>query len=259
MNPDLLSLLKNPKIEYIPLHHNHGIAYALNVGAKKAIEDKYAWLLTMDQDSKFRGDDVSKILDNASTLDTDDRIGIISPFHSIPYRETPKTNEITDELTVMTSGNLVNLKAYAEVSGFDDTLFIDCVDFDFCLRLKIAGYRVIRDNSSILNHNLGNRSQYRLFNPYNLIRNKPIFSIRFTGNHSAFRKFYIIRNRLILMKRYRKIFPEFARTMRALVIDEFVNTVFTEKDKIPKIRAMMRGIKEYRRYIQTESSSATKL
>ena len=41
------------KCEYISLHKNLGLAYALNVGCKKAIKDSFDYVLTMDQDSIF--------------------------------------------------------------------------------------------------------------------------------------------------------------------------------------------------------------
>ena len=41
------------KIEYVKLNKNMGIAYALNVGAKRAVKDKFKYLLTLDQDSKI--------------------------------------------------------------------------------------------------------------------------------------------------------------------------------------------------------------
>ena len=46
-------ITKNLKIEYIYKGENAGIAKALNVGARKAIEEGYKWLLTLDQDSKI--------------------------------------------------------------------------------------------------------------------------------------------------------------------------------------------------------------
>ena len=49
------------KIVYLPQDDNVGVATALNIGAKKAINDKYNWLLTMDQDSIFPTKDYPKI------------------------------------------------------------------------------------------------------------------------------------------------------------------------------------------------------
>ena len=46
------------KIEYISQHENLGIATALNITANKALGEGYLYLLTMDQDSKFKKDNL---------------------------------------------------------------------------------------------------------------------------------------------------------------------------------------------------------
>ena len=139
------------KVKYIPLNDNKGIAYALNVGAKQAIKDKCDWLLTMDQDSCFEGNSLGEMIIFIEECKKSDvicdivgskyeQIGIVSPFHV-----TERTNDINPKgidwpLVVMTSGNLVNLNAYKKVDGFKDWMFIDCVDFDFCLNLRRNDY-----------------------------------------------------------------------------------------------------------------------
>ena len=40
-------------IKYINNNANLGIATALNIGCKEALDEKFNWILTMDQDSKF--------------------------------------------------------------------------------------------------------------------------------------------------------------------------------------------------------------
>ena len=53
-NNNNFELTKNlGEITYIPLLCNKGIAYALNVGLKKALDEKYDFILTMDQDSEY--------------------------------------------------------------------------------------------------------------------------------------------------------------------------------------------------------------
>ena len=47
-------LPKSKKIEYIFKNENIGVASALNIAAKKALDDGYKYLLTMDQDTNIR-------------------------------------------------------------------------------------------------------------------------------------------------------------------------------------------------------------
>lgn len=44
----------NPKLIYVSLGSNLGIAYALNVGVRKIEEMGFSWFLTMDQDSQAK-------------------------------------------------------------------------------------------------------------------------------------------------------------------------------------------------------------
>lgn len=69
---DNSSLLDNScnKIKYIPLMKNKGIAYALKLGADLAINDKYDYLLTLDQDSVMTSECLSKLLSFVNNNDS---------------------------------------------------------------------------------------------------------------------------------------------------------------------------------------------
>ena len=57
-------------------------------------------------------------------------------------------------MTVMTSGNLLNIAAHKKVGGFDEKYFIDCVDWEYCLKLNTMNYQVLTLNDIELNHSL---------------------------------------------------------------------------------------------------------
>lgn len=77
---------------YIP-KENLGIAKALNIACYKAIKEKYKFILTMDQDSCFKSNDVDKMKTKISSLDLS-KIGIISPWHKtkLKIRKTKRGN-----------------------------------------------------------------------------------------------------------------------------------------------------------------------
>jgi rhamnosyltransferase len=66
---------------YLPNAHNLGVATALNIGARRAIEDHYEWLLTMDQDSTATPGMVAAML-RCLAQPGARSIGVISPFHA---------------------------------------------------------------------------------------------------------------------------------------------------------------------------------
>ena len=154
---DNSKMFSGDKLVYLPNNDNLGIARALNIGAQRAIGDGYDWLLTMDQDSMFTAQDLDKLkafLDLAEKegsvcggVSADyEKIGLVSPFHRTKFNQNEVLSGIDSPLMVMTSGNIINLKAYSEIGGFKDWLFIDTVDFDYCLNLRNHGYEIIRVN-----------------------------------------------------------------------------------------------------------------
>ena len=52
------------------MEENKGIAKALNVACKMAIENNCEWLLTMDQDSKFREGDLLKMIESIEEIES---------------------------------------------------------------------------------------------------------------------------------------------------------------------------------------------
>lgn len=120
------------KCTYISLECNKGIAYALNCGCAKALNDNYSWVFTFDQDSKIEKGYVSAMLLWIAQHEVID-IAIVAPTVNLQNHCTAKTvtNGIYFVDSVLASGNLVNLSAYSAVNGFKDELFIDWVDIDF--------------------------------------------------------------------------------------------------------------------------------
>ena len=240
----------NKKIQYVPLKDNKGIAYALNKGAKLAIKDGADWLLTMDQDSSFTPGALKEMKDFIKDYSKNDKIfskiigskfeqlGIVSPFHVTTRTINEKPTGIDRPLMVMTSGNLVNLKAYKKVKGFKDWMFIDCVDFEFCLNLRKHNYEIIQLNYVKLNHELGDTQKRKILN-------KTVFA----DNHSAFRRYFITRNRHYLYDLYHDEFPLYCDLEIARTKKELLKIWLLEKNKIKKTKAIYKGYRDYKKGI----------
>lgn len=229
-NPDIIEKITEiNKCIYIDNHGNQGIASALNAGAKMAMENKASWLLTMDQDSSFDKGDLRKMIEWITENLTDD-VGIVSPKHGENQHNFKYYNLIT-----MTSGNLINLNIFSNINGFEDKLFIDGVDTDYCLKLANNGYKIHRF-PVLLNHKLGNTRKFKIWN----------FKAHPT-NHSALRRYYITRNRFYLWKKYRKSNKKFIRWEQFQTIKEMIKVILFEKDKIKKFIFSLRGYFDYKR------------
>lgn len=213
------------KIEYIKMTENEGIAKALNVAKNKAIEENYNWFLTMDQDSKFENNDFIKMFELVKKYFKKD-IAIFSPFHKT-VGSNCENKEIIEKDTVMTSGNLLNLKIAQEIGDFEEKFFIDEVDHDYCYRIRKENYKIIVLNKIILKHNLGNMKKYRFFS---------------VTNHNYIRRYYITRNRCYMIKKYRDLKVKY---IKSLIID-FFKILFFENNKNLKIKMIYLGVKDFR-------------
>ena len=226
------------KLKYIKLGENKGIAYALNIGAKKAIEDGYEWLLTMDQDSKMTEDIIVKMKDFLIST-KEENVGLISPYQDIDSKEDSISEDIEDMIEVMTSGNIINLDAYKKIGGFKDWLFIDCVDTDYCMNLHKHGYKVLRLNRIVMKHELGNLVVHKLFN-----KEYPCY------NHNPIRRYYIVRNNLYINSLYKNLYPEYCKRLLRIQKGQVKRIIVFEKNKFQKLRMMYKGYRDYKKGIK---------
>ena len=243
---------EDKKIEYISNGKNVGIAAALNMGAKRAIQDKFEWLLTMDQDSAFDKNGIELMLEFLERVRTDkfvqniistkyDRIGLISPLHMTIMNPNDQSKGIDSPLNVMTSGNIINLAAYKKIGGFKEWFFIDGVDFDYCLNLRKHKYEIFRLNYIRLQHSLGNGIYKKFF-----------FKEMYSLNHSSTRRYYIVRNRHYLYDLYKNDFPDYCKLELSRTRREALKILLFDDKKIEKLKAMYRGYRDYKKGIKGE-------
>lgn len=220
-------LRQSDKIEYIPNHDNLGIATALNKGCQRALDQGYEWILTMDQDSSFDRDKLEQFVESFESKKIEDPS--IAVF-------TPLTNDYQPKgyaSRVITSGNLLNLIAYQQIGGFDDKLFIDEVDHDLCYKLTQLKYKIYTFSHIYMQHKIGDGQLYPFLYPREL----------YVMHHGAVRKYYIIRNRFVLRDR----FPDFTNDYTKFNIQLLLGVIFFEKQKLLKLRYMLRGYRDYKK------------
>jgi rhamnosyltransferase len=127
---------------------------------------------------------------------------------------------------------LLRLSAAAEVDGFDEALFIDQVDTDFCFRLRLAGWRLLQSRRALLHDRQG--------------------TLRRTGlgfyvtDYPAIRRYYMTRNTLILRKRCGARFPAWMSRERTQWVRDTANIVLGEPHKLDKTRKILHGVGDAR-------------
>jgi len=223
-----------PDICFVSNKKNLGMAAALNTAAQLAIKEDYNFLLTMDQDSKISDGLVKKML---TEFGEDDKIGLLAPFViHIENPKEPSSYGLQDITVAMTSGCIIRLSVYKETGGFLEKFFIDYVDNEFCLRIQLAGYKVMQLNSVYLYHKLGFTEPRKL-----------LFTTVFPTNHPPLRWYYRTRNRLFVYKKYGDQFRLYIKFDKKLFLKDFIKILLYEQLKMKKIKMIIRGYQDYKR------------
>ncbi len=225
----------NVKFDFIFNNNNKGVAYALNKALNYAINKGYKWILTLDQDSMCNEKIIDQFENFILSKEEVSDIGIIAPKiidRNINYNKEGTADEYTENAdTVITSGSLINVEIAKKIGGFIDELFIDGVDFEFCLNLILNNYKIYKINSAKLYHELGK------------IKVKNILGFKLiTTNHSSIRRYYYFRNKIYIYKKYYKRFPLWVIKNILSSIKTLILIIIFEDKKIQKIKYSIIGI-----------------
>lgn len=209
---------------------NSGIAHALKYIMQYSIENKYDWVLSLDQDTVINND----LIENYKKYINVENVGAMT----CNYKDR-NTEELEFELSdteaeiegCITSGFFLKVTAYQETQGYDEKMFIDGVDFDICNALRRKKYKIIRIPFVGFLHELGNS---RIFQ----FGNKKIK----VWNHSSFRKYYIFRNAIYVARKY----PEYYSLHKEMEfrIKDLLKIILFENNKIDKLNKSIKGMND---------------
>lgn len=220
----------NNRVVLNKLFENKGIAFALNQLCNSALVDGFEWILTLDQDSVSP----ESMIEGLTQYTNKGDIAIVAP--DIIYRNNEdfvynRINESDEVEWVITSASLTSLSIWKTLGGFDEQLFIDKVDYEYCYRARNAGYKIIRVNKVKLLHELGDLHCRKVFG-----------RIINVTNHSAFRCYYMARNEYIVKKKLGVGQPD-KENFKLLI-----KVIMFEKEKRKKCNAIFKGIREGKAY-----------
>ncbi len=218
------------KAEVLFQKENVGIAKALNTGMRLLRDEKYNWVLTLDQDSVI-GD--SLVVELVKCALSSPKCAIACP--EIKYEGWSKKDKATstkyqEVKACMTSASLTSTVSWKTVGGYNESYFIDFVDNEFCKKLTMAGYKVIRNHDVVLSHMLGNSGEVSL----------GAFKIRYS-HHSPIRYYYMTRNNIVFVSQYKHNLNYGKELLK--VVYNIVVGVITEHN-IETIRYILLGIKD---------------
>ena len=230
----LLKTLDTDKVVYLHDGENKGISIRLNQAAILAAEQQAEWLLTMDQDSYFPANIVAQYfncLENSLSKENTAMFGV--QFLNAPLHADCAFVEAKH---LITSGSIVNLNIFQIIGGFDEALFIDKVDHEYCLRARALNYKVIEFSNIFLHHHLGNVTYGRSLKNFQLTPRVL---------HSPIRMYYIMRNYLYLKDKYKGQFTDSFEEMRKEIWNRTKNNFLYGKNKWAVIKYLLKGYQDY--------------
>ena len=231
-NEEVLKAVKElDKATYIPLGENKGIGYALKVGLEKVKEDNADICLTMDQDSIFPSDRWNEVKEYLEKNIKD--YAIIG----LNFNSEDQTKGIVDVKTLLTSGNFINMDDYKKIKGFNEDLFIDCVDFELNEQFDAINRKIGYINEISLIHKMGNPLPRRFF------------GVKVTAlNHSPIRYYYRFRNGYYLYQKNKKFYKPLKKQFFSIKL----KVMLYEPNKKEKFKMMRRGISDAKKNILGE-------
>jgi rhamnosyltransferase len=224
------------RIIYVPQNKNIGVASAFNVAAGMAVTAKYGWLLTMDQDSYFPEGEFFDIW--SSVADDDDKVGLLAASYTNKYDRWQKeySKHFNEIHFAVSSGNIINLGAWDIVKGFEDKLFIDEVDHDYCLRLRKNNYKILISKNVLMQHMVG-----EFYEPAkNNLSTKEKFVL-----HNPVRYYYMSRNVLFVCKKYFFVDFKFVLGRLFYLIKLFGKILLYYPDKMTYLKFFLKGITDF--------------
>lgn len=225
---------QNSKIEYISWGAaNKGISFAINYVANIAKNENYQYLVTFDQDSLPDKNMISTIrtfIEGYNKISDVDTLGIVAPITvSKNWDKNECDGRYSSEYVytdcVIQSGAVHNIDILIKMR-YDEKMFIDQVDFDYCHRLVLSKYKVVILKKAILEHNVYDKEYETELNKF-----------------SPYRYYYIVRNNLYIRHKFRNIDPKYCQTAK-FNITEAIRKARLEPNKISN-RAVKLAIFDY--------------
>ena len=150
---------------------------------------------------------------------------IYSPLHNSRFLIEEIKNQNKDY--VMASGNLINIDNALKIEGFNNHLFIDEVDHEFCIRTRIEGYKILQNQQISVNHELGEKKYFCTLYP-------PI------------RLYYMIRNYLYIRKKYLNLEKGFLKKRDSYLFKFFIKNLIFSSAKYHCIKMLFLGILDFK-------------
>ena len=255
----ILEDYRNDKFIVIDATKNEGIGKALNCIMNRAEQEGAKWVVTYDQDSISP----DNLIDEYRKRLSEDNLAILCP-RIVDKRRIYLVQENVEKKDAyvercITSASCTKIEYWKAIGGFDEYLFIDLVDNDFCKRIRINGYLIKKINSIVLDQEYGDITMksprtveiiYRIsrgIKSHYLARN--VAKLTYKKNVSPLRVYYTNRNLIYLNKKYKYYggigYDTYCcHTYAGFMITFNLSSLLRGKYKMKILSSIIRGVRE---------------
>jgi len=234
-HPFIQEKLPFPNIIYLHDGMNEGIAKRLNQAAALAMAKGFHWMLTMDQDSYFEQGAVSRFVSYIEGCEYKNTTAVFG----VNYTEPTFSNRVFKEVPlVITSGSIINLPLLQKMGSFDENLFIDEVDSEYCYRSRLSGYKILECTGIYLHHLLGEIKMGR-----------SLKSGKYTPRrlHAPIRLYYMVRNYFYVLHKLPLITVTEKKEMKRGLLVRIKNNLIYNPQRWQVIKYIAKGYLDYSR------------
>jgi rhamnosyltransferase len=213
---------------------NRGIAAALNVGVRWARAQGFDHVVLFDQDSTVTDGFIDAMLAEYDSHPQRSKVAIVTPSQVERNTGRTRVHGCTKDggpLVAITSGSLMPINIFDQCGWFEGDLIIDCVDHEYSLRARSLGYTLAECRQAVLLVAVGSVKFHQAWG----------LCIRAT-HHSAKRRYYITRNRVVMAQRFYKQQPGWCYGTMMEIVKDTIKVACVEEDPWNKLVNTARGI-----------------
>lgn len=199
-NKNELEKFRDEKTEIIYLNENTGIAYAQNIGIKKALAEKADFIMLSDDDTIYPENYIKEMI-KVFEEKKEEEIAAVAPLYknivtgeyrpfirksTFGFKKYYFFNGYHEISQAIASGLILNSQYLEKIGLMNENLFLDYVDLEWCWRAIRGGYKIIGNANVFIEHKLGDYSkkigkkQVPLHNPsrnYYITRNNTYLAL----------------------------------------------------------------------------------
>jgi rhamnosyltransferase len=226
--------LPNEEFGELTIHaneRNEGLAKAMNIGVLIAKRRGARAVAFFDQDSVTSPRFLERMRCCLSSDGSPSSVGILAANWGDALTDPPSLGPLTTKTKcAITSGSLIPMDVFEACGLFCEPLMVDQVDFEFCLRVRELGWRVLYTKEVLLVHRVGCPVEKSLLG----VMVHP-------SRHQASRYFYFGRNLVWMLRRYLIFDPQWCFWAVKRTVCQLTKALLFEESRLSKLRNYCAG------------------